>query len=52
MIPLDILTMTPEEFEGKDALLSDYAREGEIVYCHPYPKRVQSYPKRVRSMKS
>ena len=32
MIPFNILTMTPEEFEGEDSLLSDYAREGEIVY--------------------
>lgn len=33
MIPFDILTMTPEEFENEDSLLSDYAREGEIVYA-------------------
>ncbi|MDI6740878.1 MAG: hypothetical protein QME74_11020, partial [Candidatus Edwardsbacteria bacterium] len=48
MIPFDILMMTPEEFESEDSLLSDYARKGEIVYCHANPKRVQSYPKRVR----
>jgi predicted nucleotidyltransferase len=33
MIPFDILTMTPEELEGEDSLLSDYAREGDIVYA-------------------
>ena len=33
MIPFDILTMTPEELESEDSLLSDYAREGEIVYA-------------------
>jgi uncharacterized protein len=32
MIPFDILTMTPEEFESDDSLIADYAREGEIVY--------------------
>lgn len=32
MIPFDILTMTPEEYESENSLLSDYAREGEIVY--------------------
>jgi len=33
MIPFDILTMTPEEFESEDSLLADYAREGEVVYA-------------------
>lgn len=33
MIPFDILTMTPEEFESENSLLSDYARKGEIVYA-------------------
>lgn len=31
MIPFDILTMTPEEFESEDSLLADYAREGQVV---------------------
>ncbi len=35
MIPFDILTMTPEEFESGDSLLSEYAREGEIIYAAP-----------------
>ena len=33
MIPFDIFTMTPEEFESENSLLSDYAREGEIIYA-------------------
>jgi len=33
MIPFDIITMTPEEFESGDSLLSKYAREGEIIYA-------------------
>lgn len=32
MIPLDIITMTPEEFESETSLISNYARNGEVVY--------------------
>ena len=32
MIPLDIVTMTPEEFANDKSLLSDYARGGEVIY--------------------
>lgn len=32
MIPLDILTMTPEELADDKSLLSDYARTGEVIY--------------------
>jgi len=32
MIPLDIVTMTPEEFADDKSLLSDYARTGEVIY--------------------
>ncbi|MCF6149354.1 MAG: nucleotidyltransferase domain-containing protein [Candidatus Kuenenia sp.] len=32
MIPLDIIMMTPEEFESKTSIISDYARNGEVVY--------------------
>jgi predicted nucleotidyltransferase len=32
MIPLDIVTMTPEELADDESLLSDYARTGEVVY--------------------
>ena len=31
MIPFDILTMTPEEFESEDSLLADRARQGQVV---------------------
>jgi predicted nucleotidyltransferase len=33
MIPLDIITMTPEEFESGTSLISDYAKNGEVVYA-------------------
>ena len=32
MIPLDIVTMTPEELADDRSLLSDYARTGEVIY--------------------
>ena len=32
MIPLDIVTMTPEELADDKSLLSDYARTGEVIY--------------------
>lgn len=32
MIPLDIITMTPEELADDKSLLSDYARTGEVIY--------------------
>jgi predicted nucleotidyltransferase len=33
MIPFDIITMTPEEFESDTSLISDYAKKGEVVYA-------------------
>lgn len=33
MIPLDIITMTPEEFESETSLIAEYARDGEVVYA-------------------
>ena len=32
MIPFDIITMTPEEFESGNSLVSGFAREGEVIY--------------------
>ena len=32
MVPFDIITLTPEEFESETSLISDYAKNGEIVY--------------------
>lgn len=32
MIPLDIITLTPKEFENGTSLISDYAKSGEVVY--------------------
>ena len=32
MIPLDIVTMTPEELADDRSLLSEYARTGEVIY--------------------
>lgn len=32
MVPFDIITMTPEEFENGSSLVGLYASEGEVVY--------------------
>jgi len=32
MIPFDIITMTPEEFESGSSLVGLYASEGKVVY--------------------
>jgi len=32
MIPFDIITMTPEEFESGSSLIGLYASEGKVVY--------------------
>jgi len=32
MVPLDIITMTQEEYENKDSLMAGYAHKGEIIY--------------------
>jgi len=34
MVPLDIITMTPEEYEKKTSLTAGYAREGEVIYAN------------------
>jgi predicted nucleotidyltransferase len=33
MVPLDIITMTPDEYENKTSLMSEYAHEGEVIYA-------------------
>jgi len=32
MVPFDIITMTPEEFESGSSLVGLYASEGEVLY--------------------
>jgi len=32
MIPLDIITLTPDEFDNGSSLISEYARKGEEIY--------------------
>lgn len=32
MVPFDIITMTPEEFESGSSLIGLYASEGKVVY--------------------
>ena len=32
MIPLDIITMTQEEFESETSLIAEYVKEGEVIY--------------------
>ncbi len=32
LVPLDVITLTPEEFESETSLVAGYAREGEVVY--------------------
>jgi hypothetical protein len=33
MVPLDIITLTPEEYENRTSLATEYAREGKVVYA-------------------
>jgi predicted nucleotidyltransferase len=33
MIPLDIIMMTPEEFERGTSLVSEYARNGKVLFA-------------------
>ncbi len=33
MIPLDIITMTPDEFESKTSLIAEHAKAGEVLYA-------------------
>jgi hypothetical protein len=32
MIPLDIITLTPGEFENEASLIAQYAENGEVIY--------------------
>lgn len=32
MVPLDIITITPEEYENKTSLIAEYAHMGKIIY--------------------
>jgi predicted nucleotidyltransferase len=32
LIPFDIITLTPQEFENETSLISGYARKGEVLY--------------------
>ncbi|OIO76266.1 MAG: hypothetical protein AUJ85_00895 [Elusimicrobia bacterium CG1_02_37_114] len=33
LVPLDIITLTPEELKSKTSLVSEYARNGKVVYA-------------------
>lgn len=33
MVPLDIVMLTPEEFDSKTSPIADYAHKGEVVYA-------------------
>jgi len=32
LLPLDVITLTPEEFENEDSLVAEYAKNGEVIY--------------------
>ncbi|MBU1055796.1 MAG: nucleotidyltransferase domain-containing protein [Proteobacteria bacterium] len=34
MVPLDIITITPEEYENKTSLIAEYVHTGKIVYVN------------------
>lgn len=34
MVPLDIITMTPDEYENKTSLMAGYARAGKVIYAN------------------
>ena len=33
MIPLDIITLTPEEFQSETSLIAEYAKKGEVLFA-------------------
>jgi hypothetical protein len=33
MIPLDLITLTPEELENEASLISGYARQGKVLFA-------------------
>ncbi len=33
MIPLDIITLTPEELDNENSITADFAKKGEIIYA-------------------
>ncbi len=33
MMPLDIITLTSEEFENEKSLIAEYARKGKVMYA-------------------
>ena len=33
MIPLDIITLTPEEFESDASLIAEYAKKGQVLFA-------------------
>jgi predicted nucleotidyltransferase len=33
MLPLDVITMTPEEFESESSLIAGFAKTGKVVYA-------------------
>lgn len=33
LIPLDLIAMTPEEFESGNSLITEFAKDGEIVFA-------------------
>jgi predicted nucleotidyltransferase len=33
MVPLDIITLTPEEYDNRTSLAAEYAHEGKVVYA-------------------
>lgn len=33
LIPMDIITMTPEEFKNRSSLIAEYAKSGEVLYA-------------------
>jgi uncharacterized protein len=33
MVPFDIVTMTPEEFDNGDSIIADYAKQGKVIFA-------------------
>ncbi len=34
IVPLDIITITPEEYENKTSLIAEYAHTGKVIYAN------------------
>ena len=37
MVPLDVIPLTPDEFDSESSLIATYAKKGEVIFGPPSP---------------